>query len=100
VGAIYIEVPMSVNVTGIAHRLFQATMGLKQGCPLSPVLLDLYIADFERCWLAAAGSSSFDLPELVPGSPVPPLVSLTFAPSSALQLAACKLSWCSWRRMA
>ena len=73
VQAIYAEVPMSVNVPGIAHRLIHTTIGLKQGCPLSPILFDLYIADFERRMLDAAAAGGFHLPELLPGYPAPPL---------------------------
>lgn len=73
--AIYTEVPMSVNVPGLPHRVFQAQQGLKQGCPLSPTLFCLYISDFEQRVLEAATSGQqLDLPELQPGRPVPPLL--------------------------
>ena len=72
--ALYTEVPMSVNVPGLQHRLFEATQGLKQGCPLSPTLFSLYIADFEQLLLEAAQrGEQLDLPCFAAGSPVPAL---------------------------
>jgi hypothetical protein len=72
--AIYSEVPMSVSVPGLAHRLLQATQGLKQGCPLSPTLFSLYIADFEQQLLEAAQrGEQLDLPSFAAGSFVPAL---------------------------
>ena len=74
VQAIYTEVPMSVSVPGIQHRVFQATQGLKQGCPLSPTLFSLYIDDFEQRILAAAlRGEQLDLPSMG-GRLVPPLL--------------------------
>ena len=42
-----------------------ATLGLKQGCPLSPTLFGMYIDDFEE-WIAeaVAGGAQLDLPLL------------------------------------
>jgi hypothetical protein len=75
VQALYADVPMSVSVPGLQGRTFQATQGLKQGCPLSPMLFTLYIDDFEEVMLAAAsGGAGFDLPELVEGQPAPPVL--------------------------
>ena len=75
VRALYTDVPMSVNVTGLEGRLFQATQGLKQGCPLSPTLFSLCIDDFEqRILTAARAGAHFDLPALVGDQPIPPLL--------------------------
>ncbi|KAI7843528.1 hypothetical protein COHA_002770 [Chlorella ohadii] len=75
VQAIYGDVPMSIRAPWLESRVFQATLGVKQGCPLSPTLFSLYIADFERRVLAAAaaaGGTPLDLPVLA-GRLVPPL---------------------------
>ena len=74
VRAIYADVPMSVSVPGLQGRTISSTQGLKQGCPLSPTLFSLYIADFEQRMLAAAQhGTQLDLPQLA-GQPMPPLL--------------------------
>ena len=70
--ALYADVPMSVSVPGLQGGVFQATQGLKQGCPLSPTLFSLYIDDFEQRMITAdSGGAGFDLPALVEGCPAP-----------------------------
>ena len=76
VQALYADVPMSVRTAAGLSPCFQATIGLKQGCPASPTLFGLYIDDFEAAVLAAAQcGDQLDLPcFLGSSSPVPPLL--------------------------
>ena len=65
VRALYAEVPMSVRTAEGLAECFMATLGLKQGCPLSPTLFGMYIDDFEECIAeAVAGGAQLDLPLL------------------------------------
>ena len=74
VKALYADVAMAVRTSAGISPCFQATMGLKQGCPLSPTLFGLYIDDFEGCVLAAAQQGAqLDLPVLG-GEAMPPLL--------------------------
>lgn len=74
VQALYADVPMAVRTSAGISPCFQATMGLKQGCPLSPTLFGLYIDDFEVYVLAAAQRGvELDLP-LLGGEAMPPLL--------------------------
>jgi len=76
VQALYADVPMAVRTAGGLSPGFQATVGLKQGCPASPTLFGLYIDDFEEAVLAAVQrGEQLDLPSfLAGGSGVPPLL--------------------------
>lgn len=74
VRAIYANVPMSVSAPGLEGRIFSSTQGLKQGCPLSPTLFNLYVADLEQQIMAAAArGEQLDLPQLS-GRRIPPLM--------------------------
>jgi len=71
VQALYANVPMVVKADGNLSAPFQSTMGVKQGCPLSPTLSGIFLDDFERHVLAAG--PSMELPSLG-GQPVPPFL--------------------------
>ena len=74
VQALYADVPMAVRTAAGLSPCFQATVGLKQGCPLSPTLFGLFIDDFEEWVLAAARRGErLDLP-LLGGEAMPPLL--------------------------
>lgn len=57
VQAIYRYVPMQIKTSQGLSEVFQATIGVKQGCPLSPLLFGLYLDDLEK-ELRAAGVSA------------------------------------------
>ena len=76
VQALYADVPMAVRTAAGLSPCFQASVGLKQGCPASPTLFGLYIDDFEEAVAAARQRGvQLDLPSFSGSdSPVPPLL--------------------------
>ena len=56
------DVPMAVQFEGEMSEIFQSTLGVKQGCPLSPTLFGIYIDDFQAELETAGGD--LDLPTL------------------------------------
>ena len=73
VQALYADVPMCVKTqVGYTH-CFATRMGVKQGCPLSPILFGLYLDDFETGLLEQLGAEAAALPCWASGKPLPPL---------------------------
>ena len=67
---LYADVPMSVRTAEGLSQPFHSSMGVKQGCPLSPTLFGLFIDDFEELIM---GTEGCDLPQLH-NTPIPPLM--------------------------
>jgi hypothetical protein len=76
--ALYGSVPMAVNTPEGLTASFEAVMGVKQGCPLSPTLFGLYLDDFEQA--LEANHIGLDLPVL----PVQRVPALLYADDLAL----------------
>jgi hypothetical protein len=55
VKALYGDVPMCVRTHEGLTPLFQSSIGVKQGCPLSPTLFGLFLDDFEQWVMSADG---------------------------------------------
>jgi len=70
VKALYAQVIMQVQGDSGETESFQSYVGLKQGCPLSPLLFGLYIDDLEDSIITAEGDA--DLPT-IGQSVIPPL---------------------------
>ena len=71
--ALYASVPMCVKMQAGYTGCFQALMGVKQGCPLSPTLYGLYLDDFAEGLMAEVGAERAELPAWQSGERVPPL---------------------------
>ena len=80
--ALYADVPMLVRGAPEGSVPFQSRLGLKQGCPLSPLLFGLYVDDYEGGLLADADSN--DLPRLGDRAVPPPSLQMTLFTCLAL----------------
>jgi hypothetical protein len=73
VQTLYADVPMCVKTQVGYTRGFNTRMGVKQGCPLSPILFGLYLDDFEAGLMEEVGAQAAALPCWASGEPLPPL---------------------------
>ena len=70
--AMYADVPVCVRTAEGLSGCFQSVLGVKQGCPLSPLLFGIFVDDWEGHLQAAVGSAAA-LPQLA-GRTLPPLL--------------------------
>ena len=104
VQAMYADVPVCVRSTEGLSGCFQSVLGVKQGCPLSPLLFGIFLDDWEGHLQAVAGSAAA-LPQLA-GRTVPPLLfadDMFLVATSAAGLQAqlhCLQDYCNAKRLA
>ena len=72
VQAMYADVPVCVRTEAGLSGCFQSVLGVKQGCPLSPLLFGVFLDDWDAHLQAALGSAAA-LP-LLAGHTVPTLL--------------------------
>jgi len=70
--AMYADVPVCVKTSEGLSGCFQSVLGVKQGCPLSPLLFGIFLDDFEAYLQQRLGEAAA-LPTLA-GRTVPPLL--------------------------
>ena len=70
--SMYADVPVCVKSPSSLSGCFQSVLGVKQGCPLSPLLFGVLLDDFEVLLQQALGDAA-GLPRLA-GRVVPPLL--------------------------
>jgi hypothetical protein len=67
------DVPVCVKTARGLSSTFQSIIGVKQGCPLSPLLFGIFMDDFELHVQRTVSPALAQLPQLC-GSPVPSLL--------------------------
>ena len=71
--ALYADVPVCIKTEEGLSSTFQSTIGVKQGCPLSPLLFGIFLDDFELHVKGTVPPEIAQLPMLC-DRPVPPLL--------------------------
>ena len=71
--ALYADVPVCVRTDEGLSSTFQSIIGVKQGCPLSPLLFGIFLDDFELHIQSTVPAALAQLPQLC-ARPVPPLL--------------------------
>lgn len=71
--ALYADVPVCVKTDEGLSSTFQSVIGVKQGCPLSPLLFGIFLDDFELHLQRTVPPALAQLPQLS-GKDVPPML--------------------------
>ena len=56
---IYKKTKCAVKVNGSITEYFESTKGVRQGCPYSPILFDIYVDDYVEIMNETNGSNIF-----------------------------------------
>jgi hypothetical protein len=73
VKAMYADVPVCVKSSDGLSPSFQSVVGVKQGCPMSPLLFGIFMDDFESHMRATLGDEAAAWPVLA-GHRMPPML--------------------------
>jgi len=71
--ALYADVPVCVKTSEGLSQTFQSVIGVKQGCPLSPLLFGIFLDDFEKHLQRTVPPELAQIPQLH-GHTVPPML--------------------------
>jgi len=71
--ALYADVPVCVKTPEGLSQTFQSVIGVKQGCPLSPLLFGIFLDDFEQHMQRTVPPELSQQPQLH-GHTVPPML--------------------------
>ena len=101
--AMYADVPVCVKTTEGLSGCFQSVLGVKQGCPLSPLLFGILLDDFESYVQQKLGDRAA-LPQLA-GRTVPPLLFaddmflISLSPAGLQALLECLQDYCDAKKL-